>query len=246
MSGRLSSFLAAGFLFFCLSAAAQVKSIVVAAASDLSTVGPELKSAYCRDPVTCPVRLVNGSSSVLAQQIDQSAQFDLFLSANAAYVDQLASNGKIVPSSVKPYAVGRLGVLWRDGKKHPLRELSTPAARYIALPNPKLAPYGAAAQEALEYAGLWGMVQSKVVYGENVRQALQLVESGNADAVITSDSLLQGKDADLIPADWHKPIVQKAGIVARSQNRDGAQRFLDFLLSENGQAILAKYGFSKP
>jgi molybdate transport system substrate-binding protein len=139
-----------------------------------------------------------------------------------------------------------LGVLWRDGKKHPLRELTTSAAKYIALPNPKLAPYGVAAQEALEYAGLWGMVQSKVVYGENVRQALQLVESGNADAVITSDSLLQGKDADLIPADWHKPIIQKAGIVAASQNRERARRFLEFLLSPAGQAILARYGFGKP
>jgi molybdate transport system substrate-binding protein len=194
----------------------------------------------------CPVRLVNGSSAVLAQQIGNAAQFDLFLSANAAFVDQLASNGKILPGSVKPYAVGRLGVLWRDGKKHPLRELTTSAAKYIALPNPKLAPYGVAAQEALEYAGLWGMVQSKVVYGENVRQALQLVESGNADAVITSDSLLQGKDADLIPADWHKPIIQKAGIVAASQNRERARRFLEFLLSPAGQAILARYGFGKP
>ena len=120
------------------------------------------------------------------------------------------------------------------------------AARYLALPNPKLAPYGAAAQQALEYAGLWGMVQSKVVYGENVRQALQLVESGNADVVITSDSLLRGKDADLIPADWHKPIVQKAGVVSASQNREGAQLFLEFLLSPAGQGILARYGFGKP
>ena len=246
MSVRLSSFLATAFLVFSHPAPAEVKTLLVAAASDLSTVGPQLTAAFCEGAADCPVRFVNGSSAVLAQQIDQAAQFDLFLSANAAFVDQLASNGKIVPASVKPYAVGRLGVLWRDGKKHPLRDLSTQAAKYLALPNPKLAPYGVAAQEALEYAGLWGMVQSKVVYGENVRQALQLVESGNADAVITSDSLLQGKDADLIPADWHKPIVQKAGIVAASQNREGAQRFLDFLLGEVGQAILARYGFGKP
>jgi molybdate transport system substrate-binding protein len=245
MSARLSSLLVASCLFFSFPGAAQVKTLLVAAASDLSAVGPELKSAFCKGANTCPVRLVNGSSAVLAQQIDQSAQFDLFLSANAAYVDQLASNGKIMPASVKPYAVGRLAVLWRDARKHPLRDLSTPTVRYLALPNPKLAPYGVAAQQALEFAGLWGMVQSKVVYGENVRQALQLVESGNADAVITSDSLLQGKDADLIPADWHQPIVQKAGIVTASQNRDGAQRFLDFLLGEAGQSILARYGFSK-
>ncbi|MFL6449520.1 MAG: molybdate ABC transporter substrate-binding protein [Bryobacteraceae bacterium] len=246
MSGRLSSFLALGFVFFCLPSSAQDKTLLVAAASDLSAVGPELRAAFCKVPTTCPVRFVNGSSAALAQQIDHGAQFDLFLSANEGFVDRLASNGKIDHGSVKAYAIGRLGVLWRDGKKHPLRELSTPAARYLALPNPKLAPYGAAAQQALEYAGLWGMVQSKVVYGENVRQALQLLESGNADAVITSDSLLQGKDAELIPADWHKPIVQKAGIVAASQNRGGAQRFLEFLLGPAGEGILAKYGFGRP
>ncbi len=245
MSARLSSFLAACVLLFSGPAAAQVKAVLVAAASDLSTVGPELTSGFCKGRADCPVRWVNGSSAVLAQQIEHGAQFDLFLSANAAFVDQLASNGKILPGSVKPYAIGRLGVLWRDGKKHPLRELTTPIAKYIALPNPKLAPYGVAAQEALEYAGLWGMVQGKVVYGENVRQALQLVQSGNADAVITSDSLLKGKDAELIPADWHKPIVQEAGIVAASENREGARRFLDFLLSETGQAILARYGFGR-
>src|SRR3954470_7117255 len=245
MSGRLSSYVALGFLLSSASGPAQEKTLIVAAASDLSALGQELKAGFCKDPITCPVRMVNGSSAVLAQQIDRAAQFDLFLSANGAFVDELASNGKIVPGSVKPYAIGRLGVLWRDGKKHPLRDLSTPAARYVALPNPKLAPYGVAAQQALEYAGLWGMVQSKVVYGENVRQALQLVESGNADAVITSDSLLQGKDADLIPADWHKPIVQKVGILAASQNRDGAQLFLDFLVGPQGQYILSKYGFGK-
>lgn len=246
MSLRLSSYVPIGFLFFAVCSSAQSLAIIVAAASDLSVAGPELKSAFCKNPITCPVRLVNESSSLLSQQIQHDAQFDLFLSANAAYVDQLASSGKIVASSVKNYAIGRLGVVWRDGKKHPLRDITTPAVRYLALPNPKLAPYGVAAQQALEYAGLWGMVQPKVVYGENVRQALQMMESGNADVVITSDSLLQGKNADLIEADWHKPIVQKGGIVAASQNREGAQKFLDFLLGPSGQAILAKYGFGKP
>ena len=147
---------------------------------------------------------------------------------------------------MRTYAIGRLGVLWRDGKKHPLRELTTSAVRFLALPNPKLAPYGVAAQQALEYAGLWAIAQAKVVYGENVRQTLQMLESGNADLVITSDSLLQGKNADLIPEDWHQPIIQKAGIVAATQNREGAQRFLDFLLSPAGQAIFAKFGFGAP
>src|SRR5690349_24895621 len=107
MSHRLSSFLAMDFLLFCQLGFGQQKTLLVAAASDLSTVGPELKSAFCKGAHTCPVRLVNGSSAVLAQQIGQSAQFDLFLSANAAYVDQLASNGKIVPARSEERRVGK-------------------------------------------------------------------------------------------------------------------------------------------
>src|SRR3954452_20879581 len=97
MSARSSSLLAVCSLCSCLSASAQVKTLLIAAASDLSRVGPELKAGFCKDPATCPVRLVNGSSAVLAQQIRQGATFDLFLSANAGFVDQLASNGKISP-----------------------------------------------------------------------------------------------------------------------------------------------------
>src|SRR3954452_23200927 len=99
MSGRLSSFLAAGLLFFCLNAAAQVKTVLVAAASDLSAVGPELKSAFCKGAADCPVRLVNGSSAVLTQQIAQAAQFGLLLSATPTFVEELASNGRILPGS---------------------------------------------------------------------------------------------------------------------------------------------------
>ena len=85
-----------------------------------------------------------------------------------------------------------------------------------------------------------------MVYGENVRQALQLFESGNADAVLTSDSLLKGKDAMLIPADWHQPIIQKAGIVAGTKNLDAAGKFLAFLISSAGQEVFAAYGFIEP
>ena len=85
-----------------------------------------------------------------------------------------------------------------------------------------------------------------MVYGENVRQTLQMFESGNADVVLTSDSLLQGRNAEVLPADWHTPIVQKAGMVAASTNGDAARAFLKFLQSSEGQTTFAKFGFSKP
>ncbi len=142
--------------------------------------------------------------------------------------------------------MGRVAILWQDKKHHPLSDLAQNWVRFVALPNPKLAPYGVAAQQALEHAGIWKQVQPKVVYGENVRQTLQLFESGNADAVLTSDALLQGKNPELIPADWHQPIVQKGGIVASTPNRAAAEAFMKFLLSPAGQAVFAKFGFSPP
>ncbi|MBV9157245.1 MAG: molybdate ABC transporter substrate-binding protein [Acidobacteriaceae bacterium] len=212
---------------------------MIAAAADLTALEPELARH-------ASLRFVTGASATLAQQIENGAPYDVFLSANARFVDDLASKRKIEPNSVKAYAIGRVGVLWRDGKPHRIRDLAQNWVRFVALPNPQLAPYGVAAQQALEHAGLWEFVRQKAVYGENVRQALQLFESGNADAVLTSAALLQDKNPQVIPPDWHQPIIQKAGIVSASPNQAEAQKFLDFLLSPAGQAIFAKFGFSPP
>ncbi len=235
------------FLLPFVSSAPAQPTLTVAAAADLSTLGPDLAALYEHSYPAKRVRFVFSGSALLKQQIAASAPFDVFLSANAAYVDDLAAAGKILPESVLAYTQGRVGVLWRDGRKHPLRDLTTSQVRFLALPNPQLAPYGVAAQQALEYGGLWAMVQPKVVYAENVRQALQMVESGNADAVLTSDALLQGKPSvEVIPEDWHKPIIQKAGVVAVSSQRQAALQFVEFLKSADVQALFSRYGFSAP
>jgi len=181
---------------------------------------------------------------MLAQQIENGAPYDLFLSANAQFAERLASSGKLGRPVV--YATGRLALLWRDGQEHNINDLERNAIRFIALANPKLAPYGVAAQQALEHAGLWSKIEPKIVYGENVRQALQLFDSGNADAVLTSDGLVSDRNPQLIPADWHQPIVQKAGIVVASPKQKEAGLFLQFLLGPTAQAIFAHYGFGKP
>ena len=229
-----------------LPAPAQTTTLTVAAAADLSNLEPDLLASFRKTEPALSIRFVTAASGVLSQQIQNGAPFDVFLSANALFVDQLASNGKLRPDSVTTYAVGRVGVLWRDGKSHPLTDLMQSWIRFVALPNPKLAPYGVAAEESLHHEGLWSQVRPKVVYGENVRQALQLFESGNADAVLTADSLLGGKHPDVIPDSWHKPIVQKAAAVAASKHREAADRFLIFLKSPAGRAVFAKYGFGAP
>jgi molybdate transport system substrate-binding protein len=139
-----------------------------------------------------------------------------------------------------------VAILWHDGKRHDLSDLAQEGVRFVALPNPKLAPYGVAAQQALEHAGLWEKVKGKVVYGENVRQTLQLFDSGNADAVLTAASLVEDRKPELVPSAWHQPIVQKVGIVAASQQQAAARQFLEFLASPAGKAIFAQFGFGTP
>lgn len=242
MSRSLSTLLALFWLGF--SASAQI-TLTVAAASDLTNLEPDLAAAFRKFEPDCEVKFVTAASAALMQQIENGAPYDVFLSANARYADDLASAGRLAPGSLVSYAVGRVAILWRDGKRHRLKDLRLDSVRIVALPNPKLAPYGVAAQQALEHAGVWEFVSQKRVYGENVRQTLQMFESGNADVVLTSDSLLRGKNAEVFPADWHDPIVQKAGIVAASHNQNAAREFLKFLLSPEAQAIFAQFGFSK-
>lgn len=182
---------------------------------------------------------------MLSQQIEHGAPYDAFMSANAQFVDALVASGKLKPGA-SVYATGRLAILWRDGKRHNINELTQNWVRFVALANPKLAPYGVAAQQALEHEHLWSKVAPKVVFGENVRQTLQLFDSGNADAVLTSDGLVSDRNPQLIPADWHQQITQKAGIVSASSKQKEAILFLQFLLGPNAQAIFAKYGFGKP
>lgn len=247
MSVLMSTLIALLFVgIFTPPANAQPVTLTVAAASDLSNLEPDLAASFRKTQPGIGVRFVTASSGVLSQQIQNGAPFDVFLSANAQYVDRLASNGKVRPDSVTTYAVGRVGVLWRDGKSHPLQDLTQKWVRFVALPNPVLAPYGVAAEQALHHQNLWKQVKLKVVYGENVRQALQLFESGNADAVLTAASLLGDKHPDLIPDSWHQPIVQKAAAVTASKQREAADRFLIFLKSPAGRAVFAKYGFGAP
>lgn len=234
MSMRLSSSLAFLLLRLLLAQLCSAQStLTVAAAADLSALEPVLTRAFEKTNPTIQVRFVNGASAALAQQIQQGAPFDVFLSANIDLVDQLNL------LSPRIYAVGHVAILWRDGKPHNLNDLTLPATRFIAIPNPKLAPYGLAAQQALQRSGIWDRVQPKLVYAENVRQTLQLFDSGNADAVLTALSLVYDRHPQTVPSE----VVQKAGIVPATKQPKPARTFLDWLLSPPAQQILAQFGF---
>ena len=213
--------------------------ILVAAASDVVRLEQPLREGF-RKAADGQVRFVFGSSGMLARQIENGAPYDVYLSANEKFVHDLAAQGKLDPKSVRVYALGRVA-LW--SKNRSIRQLSDlGSVRQLSLPNPAHAPYGVAARQALEKEGAWKSLEARIVYAENVRQALQFAESGNVDAAITAWSLVFDRGGILIPAGLHAPIRQAAGVVASGSNRGLAARFLDYLSSPDGRALLSRYG----
>ncbi len=237
------------------SAPGRTAVLDVAAAADLRYAFEEMGAAFERQTGT-RARFSFGSSGLLAAQVEQGAPFDLLFSANEAFVTRLARRGHIVPHTVQLYAIGRI-VLWvRHASPlaldRGLRVLEDSRVRFIAIANPAHAPYGEAARQALMRAGLYDRVRSRLVYGDNVSMALQLVQTGNADVAIVALSLglapsvaAQGRSW-LIPAALHDPIRQAAGVVARSRQPDRARAFLAFVNGAAGRPIMVRYGFVLP
>ncbi len=220
-------------LLLC-SFSARAADLLIAAASDLAPLAPQLERAYKEK-----IRFTLASSGSLKQQIENGAPFDVFLSANEQYVKDLATAG--LATDVTIYAIGRIALWSPNGSVISLADLKKKSVTHLAIPNPQHAPYGLAARQALESQGVWKELEPKIVYGENVRQALQFAESGNVEAVITSWTLLIGKGT-LLPAEWHSPIRQTGAVVKSSAQPEPARRFLKFLLSLEAQEILNNGG----
>jgi len=192
------------------------------------------------------VRFVLGSSGQLAAQIRNGAPYDLFLSANAAYVRDLETSGHVVAGSGVPYATGRLGLWSKSGAVKRVEDLAGAGVVHAAIANPGHAPYGLAARQLLERTGLWKRIEPKIVYGENVRQALQFAERGNADAAIVSWTLVFNRNGIRLSEELHDPIRQAGGVVARSGRKAEARKILDWLRSTGGQKVLAGFGLFPP
>jgi molybdate transport system substrate-binding protein len=227
--------------FLLTIVSAHAAELVIAAASDLAP----FTAAFEKSFTVAKIRFTIGSSGSLARQIENGAPFDVFLSASEQYVKDLAAKGLVDPATVVVYATGRLGLWSADGSIHSIDDLTKPGARHIAIPNPEFAPYGIAARKALETRGLWKQLEPKIVYGENVRQALQFAETRNADAVITSWTLLRDRGV-LLPAEWHDPIRQAGAVVKSSSQAATAKQFLNFLRGSDARRILESGGLFAP
>jgi molybdate transport system substrate-binding protein len=226
-----------GSLVLCSQAHSE---IMVAAASDLMPLQQPLSQGFQKVTGTS-VKFTFGASGMLARQIENGAPYDVFLSADEERIKGLVSSGHILSDSVVFYARGRLGLWSKSGKIRTIFDLLRPEVRHVAIANPTHAPYGRAARQALEDQGFWGKLQPKIVYGENVRQALEFAETGNADATITAWSLVYNKRAILLPAEWHKPIRQFAGVV-KGNNTAAGRRFLALLTSREGRELMQTHG----
>lgn len=222
-------------------ALAQGADLIVAAASDLAPLTAPLEKGF----PAAHVKFSLASSGALMHQIENGAPFDVFLSANDQYVAELAHKGDVDPSTVLVYATGRLALWSRDGSVKSVGDLKNAKVVHVAIANPEHAPYGVAARQMLENRGLWSALQSKIVYGENVSQALQFAETGNADAVITSWTLLKGRGI-LLPDSWYSPIRQAGAVVRSSAQPSLARQFLKFLTGPEGRRLLQSGGLFPP
>jgi molybdate transport system substrate-binding protein len=253
---RILRFLLIGFPLLALLVCAQADEITVAAAADLSYALQDLANQFTAKTNTL-VKLSFGASGNLFSQIKNGAPFDVFFSADTEYPRRLTKEGLLDGDSLRAYAVGHL-VLWVlksspiDPQKLKMDLLMDPTVKRIAMANPQHAPYGRAAMAALEHFALKDKVASKLVVGENVSQAAQLVQSGNAQAGLIPLSLALSpamKEAGTyweLPSGSYPELRQVAGVVASSKHKPAAQAFLDYATSSEGRAILLRYGFVTP
>lgn len=226
-------------------------TIRIAAAADLSRAFAELGPVFERESGYA-VSLSFGSTGLLAKQLREGAPYDVFAAANSTYVDEIVAAGVCDGATKLPYAQGRIA-LWtrRDTVPKPssLEDLRDPRFKRIAIANPEHAPYGQAAREALQDVELWSTLAPRLVYGENVLQALQLAETGNAEAAIVALALVSDDRQNpwlLIAPHHHRAIDQSLVVCHVGANRSGGQAFARFVGSRAGRELMRRHGFLLP
>jgi molybdate transport system substrate-binding protein len=238
-----------------LASGVRAQTLRVAAAADLQFAMKDLGSQFEKKTGT-KVEISYGSSGNFRAQIENGAPYDVFFSADAQYPQQLIAAGIADGQSVITYAHGHL-VLWAPGAenlglaKKGFEVLKDSRITRIAIANPEHAPYGRAAVAALQNAGLYEQVKAKLVFGENISQTAQFVQSGSAQVGLIARSLtfaesMKGGDQWEIPEDLYPTMLQDAVIINASPNKVAAKAFLEFVKGDDGRKILLQYGLTPP
>ncbi len=240
---------------FGFARAFAAEKVAVAAAANLTYILAPLDAEFERLNPGVAVASEIGSSGSLVAQIKNGAPYDVFLSADVDFPRRLIAAGGAEKSSLVTFAFGRL-VLWTTKTDVALASIEAtvrdPAVRKIAVANPKLAPYGRAAEEALARLGLTAEAAPKLVFGENITQTAQFVSSGNADAGFVAYSLVVAPQLTdkghwiEVPAALFTPIAQGAVLTTRGASNPAARRFMQFIVSPEGRPIFERFGYGLP
>jgi molybdate transport system substrate-binding protein len=241
----------------CGAGAPPRRQVRVAAAADLNAALGDLVARFSASH-SVDVGVSYGSSGNFVAQLISGAPFDLFLSADVSYPRQLAARGLVVEGSEFVYAIGRL-VAWVPRSStidlrgtQPVRALADQSVARISVANPEHAPYGRAAVAALKSAGIYDAVKPRLVFGENVAQALQFAQTGAADAALVAKSLVvapsqvgTGRFVE-VPADTYPALEQGGAILKAAADLEAARALRAYILGTEGRTILRQYGFALP
>jgi molybdate transport system substrate-binding protein len=242
---------------FVYSAEAQQSLLRVAAAADMRFAMDEIIETFRQKYPAVRVEVTYGSSGNFYAQLSSHAPFDIFFSADVDYPRRLIREGAALADTEFLYGLGRL-VVWVpraspiDVEKLGMQSLLDSRVKKIAIANPRHAPYGRAAVEAMKNTGVYDQVKDRIVFGDSVMQTAQFIESGAADIGLISHSLVlaptlrdKGRYWE-VPVGAYPPREQGGVILSWARDNSAAKALRDFVLSEGGKAILRRYGFRLP
>jgi molybdate transport system substrate-binding protein len=235
-----------------VQAAQAEEELVVSAAASLTNAFTDLGKNFQQKNPGVKVLFNFAASGSLMQQIAKGAPVDVFASADQKTMNQADEKNLMAPGTRKVFARNELVLISpKDSKTQvkSLKDLTLPGVKRITIGNPETVPVGRYAQEVLKNEDLWKALEPKLILANTVRQALDYVSRGEVEAgfVFSSDLAIAKDKVNLVvKVEKHQPIVYPLAIVAASQKKDLAQKFVDFVLSPAGQEILATYGFEKP
>ena len=233
------------------SPAALADDALIAVASNFKSTAEALEHLF-EEESAHDVAIVPGATGKLYAQIRNGAPYDVFLSADAHHPERLLSDGIAIDGTAFTYATGRLTLWSPDRADTGPHWLTDPDTRFVAIANPNLAPYGAAAVDALKTLDPDGRISGKLVRGESIGQAFAFVHSGNADVgfvalsqVLTLPEGARGYHWD-VPTELYRPVHQDAVQLRRSRNNPSAQAFLAFLASDAAREVIQEHGYTLP
>jgi molybdate transport system substrate-binding protein len=230
------------------------QEVLLSVAVSLKDATEELGREFQRTHPGVTLQYNFGASGDLQKQIEAGAPVDLFISAGRQQTDALEKQGLLLPGSRRIFARNVLTLIVPGDSRLDLRgpaDLLRPQVQRVVIGNPKTVPAGQYAEESLRSLGLWEALRPKLVFAENVRQALEYVARGEVDAgfVYSTDAATRAgriKEAGRPPQESYAPVTYPGAIIATSRHPAIAQAFLDLLLSPAGQQVLARWGFQPP